>query len=371
MRIRIVAVAGLLFTALSASAAPVITSIEPNIGFTFGGTRVTIRGSGFLAPGDVCPRLPPSGSGLITCAVQVYVGGVQAYVISATPAEIVASIQPTTNGQPRQPGYADVRIVSEANGETTVDNGFLFDEKATPGLENYTRFLVPLTAHEVPGANGSLWTTEFTLFNASTTVSMQVLGPFDDPGDLFIADPPLLAPGETRTLRLYPRGESPGDGAFVYVPAPLTWAASMSLRVRDISKNAQSWGTEIPVVRHQDTRSRITLIDVPTDPRYRAMLRVYRWTQPHATRVSIYVPDRDEPIRVYDLAANPGTSDPDHPPYQSLDLLTDDVRAAGSTLRIEIDNSGPSLTPPPPLIWAFVSVTNNETQQVTAILPTR
>jgi hypothetical protein len=364
----------LLLAALSASAAPVITSIDPNVGFTFGGTRVTIRGSGFLAPNDVCPRLPPSGTGLITCAVQVYVGGVQAYVLTATPTEIVASIQATNTGQPRQPGYAHVRIVSEANGETTLANGFLFDEKATPGIENYTRFLVPLTAHEVPGANGSLWSTELTLFNASI-VSMQVLGSFDDPNDLFVSDPPVLAPGETRTLRLYPSTSVPGDGAYVYVPAPLRPAAVMSLRVRDISKNAQSWGTEVPVVRSNDVRPRITLIDIPTDRRYRATLRVYHWTETaHAARVSIYVPDREPPIRVYELGPPPVSTNPGlplHPAYQALDILTDDVRAAGSSLRIEIEHTGPSGTPLPYDLWAFVSITNNETQQVTAILPTR
>ena len=58
------------------------------------------------------------------------------------------------------------------------------------------------------------------------------------------------------------------------------------------------------------------------------------------------------------------------PGYAQVDPLTAVVRAAGARVRIEIfDPIAPIVSPPPPPIWAFVSITNNDTQQVTTITP--
>ena len=55
---------------------------------------------------------------------------------------------------------------------------------------------------------------------------------------------------------------------------------------------------------------------------------------------------------------------------RSIDVraLTPAVRAAASRVRIEIaDPLAIIVSPPPPPFWALVSITNNETQQVTTI----
>jgi hypothetical protein len=62
---------------------------------------------------------------------------------------------------------------------------------------------------------------------------------------------------------------------------------------------------------------------------------------------------------------------PAHPAWIALDPLTDAVRtaAAGSRVRIEITNFADTLTFPQSPIWGFVSLTNNETNQVTLVTP--
>jgi hypothetical protein len=165
------------------------------------------------------------------------------------------------------------------------------------------------------------------------------------------------------------------DGAFLYVPKPLAHAPKMSLRVRDTSQNAASLGTDIHVVPAADAAGDITLIDVPVASQYRATLRIYAFTQvPMQIGVTIYPEDGVTPIDHLDVQLHGIVNIdfdpfPSHPAYLALDPLTPAVRAAGGRVRIEITNYHQNLSPPPPPIWAFVSITNNETQQVTAVTP--
>ncbi|MEA2489724.1 MAG: hypothetical protein QOH21_1516, partial [Acidobacteriota bacterium] len=48
---------------------------------------------------------------------------------------------------------------------------------ASAQTEQYTRLLVPVTASNVKGANGSVWTTEWTVHNGSLG-QLYVSGPF-------------------------------------------------------------------------------------------------------------------------------------------------------------------------------------------------
>ena len=93
--------------------------------------------------------------------------------------------------------------------------------------------------------------------------------------------------------------------------------------------------------------------------------------------MTIYSPDRIEPVATFDVTSTapggfwePVEGDlPFYPSYAQIDLLTPEVRAAGPTIRVEVDNQGANVSPPLPPLWAFVSVTNNDTQQVTVMTP--
>ena len=357
----------LLLLALPVFAAPVIERVTPSYGFRFGATHVELRGSGFTnGPEFVCPGL--------TCPVQVFFGEHQAVVHRGARNWIQATITPD---QALPDGTTvPVRVVIEGIGETTLAHAFTFSE-ASEGRENYVQYLVPITGETIPGANGSRWTGELTLFNGSTFNAV-CIGKFTPPGSITlpIPDAVTLAPGATEKPTLYGSGST--AGAFLYVPKPLAERVRDSLRIRDLSRNANSWGTEIPVVGPNEAGITITLIDIPTDPQYRATLRIYHWSAySGVARVTIYAPNRAEPVSQFDVQSHaPFTPDPAedmpfYPSYSQVDLLTPAVRAAGPSIRVEVYNYGdnPRVSPPFPGIWAFASVTNNETQQVTVITP--
>jgi hypothetical protein len=239
--------------------------------------------------------------------------------------------------------------------------------------EEYTRLLVPVVANQVRGANGSVWTTEWTAHNASVG-SVYIGGPFP-----FLSLSPPFQDSEVKageTKRLFLMESRPGlDGAFVFVPPNSDDTLSMSLRVRDISVNAQSYGTSIPLVPEPAFKSFVRLIDVPTDPAYRATLRIYSWDDvPQTVRVSVFAASGTTPLEQYDVLLmendlNLLSQEIERPAYVQLDPLSAAVRAAGPKVRIEISNLGEIVSPPPPPIWAFVSISHNETQQVTTVLP--
>lgn len=371
---RVIALLSLLFAA-AVSAAPVITSVEPPIGFTYAPTRVTIHGSDLGTNDVICPIPPPSGTGQGTCPVQVFFGGDHALVLSATPTRVEAYTNPFVGGQPRTPGSVDVRVVIEGKGETTLANGFRFDNAPFPDPAFYSPLLVPLTtANDVRGANGSVWRTELRVFNNSAW-SLAFAGPLCNPHILAPCVDPTIPAGRTESVDLYPGPIDGTDGAFLWVPNPLLGAARMSLRVRDVSENAQSWGTAVPVVKMSEFAPRLVIIDVPTDARYRGMLRIYSTgSSPQTVEYRVFRENDDMPVvtrrvELHGIVHPAPVLMPENPAYIQIDLLTPEVRAAGERVWIEIDNLGANVSPPPPSIWAFVSVTNNETQQITAIVP--
>jgi hypothetical protein len=130
-----------------------------------------------------------------------------------------------------------------------------------------------------------------------------------------------------------------------------------------MSRQAEALGAEIPVVREKDFFGRpLELLNVPTDLRFRVALRVYDRGLPAAIGLTIYSFNTDESLVSTFLF--PGRQNPAY--VQISDLIATYPQLAGKgPLRI-------TLTPPiqgNPSLWAFVSVTNNETQHVTTISP--
>jgi hypothetical protein len=249
--------------------------------------------------------------------------------------------------------------------------GFAEDDPA-----DYRPVLVPLVSHGLHGAHGSVWDSELYVFNASQQL-LRMLGATEDSPILPIEASVLVDPRETRQVVLTPR--EPGvDGAFLWVPNTHTGEAKFSLRVRDTSQNATSFGDEVPVVSAgQFAAEYLTLVDIPVDPKYRATLRIYGFTPAWmSVLVTIFREGSDVPLSVLELQVN-GIMTTDyvpflpHPAYRAIDPLTDAVRtaAAGGRVRIEIWNYSSITSPPPPGFWAFVSLTNNETNQVTIVTP--
>jgi len=126
--------------------------------------------------------------------------------------------------------------------------------------------------------------------------------------------------------------------------------------VRDLSRQAEAFGTEVPVVREKDwKRGSLGLLNVPSDPRFRITLRVYLEDE---TDVFGAAPIRVS--RMSDPTTIAETSVPMDSSHGSLLAETgwiDDVARAialapGDPIRIEVraPESGSRF-------WAFVSVT--------------
>jgi len=310
---------------------------------------------------DVRPEVVPLGGGkivlnganLLTCVnnvcepVTVTVGGQPATVTSSTSTLIEATVPPHAAGP------VALTLNRNASGPVTAFIDY-FAPDAPPDPAFFEPVVFP-TLVTGAGAFGSQWTSDVSVRNDSTLLSLPATSSF------LSAVPPF------RTLTF--TGVNAPAGAVFYASrqvAPLTY---FDVLVRDLSRQAQTLGTEIPVVREWDLYGRaIELLNVPNDPKYRVALRVFRLDGGTNVDVSIY-PMQD--AGVGEIAADfmtltqPSTAST-LTSGSILDLNGKYPQLAGKgPLRIRIF---PGLVPPRSA-WAFVSVTNNETQDVTIISP--
>ena len=119
-------------------------------------------------------------------------------------------------------------------------------------------------------------------------------------------------------------------------------------------------------MRATDFRSIARVNGVPTDSRFRDTLRVYGYSgMVDQVTVRIFDPALPQPLVEIHFTLQ-ATNDPQRfPSYLQIDPLSYSQVAPPDRVRIEVESAS---TPPKP-IWAFVSVTNNETQHVTVIAP--
>jgi hypothetical protein len=267
-------------------------------------------------------------------------------------------------------------IVTDNRGHSATTTLHYF---ATNLLDEYEQVLVPITSTDINGANGSRWVTETWCENTRPTEATDVKGPFISP----IASPPTtvplhLAPGAAMMLP-GPQLVAPAnvrEGMLLGVPRWLGRGLAFNSRVQDISRQALTRGTEIPVVRENEFADSITLLNVPGDLRYRILLRVYTRTSAADVRVRVEVlsgihaifeppivgPIVDTVLHLDAPSANGGAAVTSFgvPGYAQMAIGN-----YGYPLQITVTSqSGASNN-----LWAFLSITNNDTQDVTTVTP--
>ena len=221
----------------------------------------------------------------------------------------------------------------------------------------YKRFLVPIYVTNVPGANGSIWTSSFVVANrGGETVSI---------APDTVADWALTA-GFSSFVRLTP-GKSPMPGVVVWLGSLNAEPdVTFTLRVQDVSRQGETWGTTLPVVPPQEFAPAISLHDVPRVAGFRTMLRVYALDldAPRDVRVTVYDGHVRRAFNAQVVTLQPGRYFTE-PAYAQLDLTAfvppDPHPRSTADVRIESLDGTP--------IWAFISVTHNVSQHMTAILP--
>ncbi|HYM62467.1 MAG TPA: hypothetical protein VEZ11_16410 [Thermoanaerobaculia bacterium] len=163
---------------------------------------------------------------------------------------------------------------------------------------------------------------------------------------------------------------NPNGGVFVYVPSEHVPEIAFDARIVDLSRESLTWGTEIPVISESGAyTTSIRLIGIPTDPRFRLMLRIYDFDGVDGVQVRVRVfTEADVILADQTLAMRKPAGDQPFPfagyPATVQVDLTGLVAGSTGRARVEIDPITPGLR-----FWAFVSVTHDETQHVTLITP--
>jgi len=227
--------------------------------------------------------------------------------------------------------------------------------------------LIPISAAGVVGRE-ALWSTELWVHNDSDRdVSMlpilciDLIGVHDCQGD-----PLIVKANSSRKLPARSYASPEYIGGFLFPPADASDKLSYDLRLLDAAHAGN--GTSLPVVHYSAMqRRKLTMLNVPADNvRARRRLRIET------------AGDSDFVVRVYDLDSGRELAERTWEarlPTDSAGLvftINDDVlngTAAGATrLRVEVEETWP---PAPSLasFYAFISTTDNVTQQVTIIAP--
>jgi hypothetical protein len=358
MRTRILCALLLLVAAAAAAQSPRITDIVPTTLRADTPGRVLVYLSGIF-PG--CANQP------VACPPGATIDGVQADVVFGQPGStnvIAVSVPPHARGSSKL-------VVTDSAGHSAQTT---LRYVGTNPLDDYEQVLVPITSTEISGANGSHWVSETYMENTSAEFA-EVQPPYyfafsSPPGYIALH----LTPGFSMHVPPVSVVGTP-EGQLLGVPRWLGRKIAFNSRVQDTSRQSQTWGTEIPIVRENEFADSITLINVPGDARYRLTLRIYSRTSAADVRVradvlSALVPIIDPPIvgplfeRVVHVGAPIATYDPNvnfgYPGYATVTIGN-----YGLPLQITVTSESGA----PNNIWAFVSITNNETQNVTIVTP--
>ena len=259
---------------------------------------------------------------------------------------------------PGPKGIADVVMI----GKTVTRSGRVFryyDPNDPPLPTMFERVLVPVYSF-VAGAFGSNWTTEVTMLNASR----YAFEPYRR------SPAPRFGGRAAATLNF---GASRPGGVLFFAPRDVSPAPRFGSLVRDTSRQADDWGTEVRVARESDFRTaELSLLNIPLDARFRQSLRIYDADSVDGSVVvNVYAMDGTTPLasKIVQLRSpNPcNRYEPcasDDPAFAMVDLLALFPEAAGQQrVRADIVPVNGAR------IWAFVTITNNQTQHVTVITP--
>jgi hypothetical protein len=250
---------------------------------------------------------------------------------------------------------------------------------------NWERLLLPVHPLSArAGAFGTSWVTEFSAFNGGTQpveifqtrcrqdcscviTTICIPEAAVNPGSFFTG---LTGSEDVSSY--------PNPGAFLYVERTRVDDLALNLRLFDAGHPKVSFGTEIPIVREREIRTgKIVFVNVPVEPGYRQQLRIYGISSPSGggdVRVRIYRQDEATPLveRLLQIVPSENRAKlpdenafPRFPGYAEIMSLAAILPALEpARVRVEIEPVTLGLR-----YWALVSVTSNETQEVTLITP--
>lgn len=237
---------------------------------------------------------------------------------------------------------------------------------------DFEPILLPVSlVQPIPGGFGSIWATDLWVTAIGGKVVLEETETcLACPGAIV-----LFAGGTLHDAAIgtYP-DETPGE--MIWLSRADAANARFSLRIRDLSRQSQTWGTELPVVRESHFRtSTISLLNVPLDSRFRVTLRAYDPDvhQHAAFRFDFFsFADNQEPTLLGSRIVDALYKQTGHFGFprvaacaQIMDLRSSVPEIAGAgVVRVDVTPVAEATR-----FWAFASVTNNETQHVTLVTP--
>ncbi len=255
-------------------------------------------------------------------------------------------------------GFMTVVVSTDTHTYTGRNDFYYYDPAEPPDMSLWERVLFPVL-FDSGGAHGSQWVSEAAISNPSRWY-IQNYNRVDAEPCIDFGCSQLLAPGAFFAFG----GAGYPHGIALLVPRGEADRLAYSLRVRDVARQAEGFGTEVPVVRDAKMAldAPLTLLDVPVDPRYRTKVRVYAFYNDYpAAFVRVQRGTQLSGIAVDMTRSCEGNACAATPWYGEVDLAPG---AAGERVNLYVETGEPGV-----LLWAFASVTNNETQQVTIVTP--
>lgn len=340
-----------LLLATSLSAGPVITSVTPNRGPVDGGTKVTIKGSGFSNNCIVCS--PPFAT------PEVYFFETPAASVTLIDANTLEAITP-----PHLPATVPVRVHQFDGSEPfTLQDAFSFEGNPNTAFDP---ILFPIFTGPVRGQFDSEFHTRARVWNQDLFNPVRLYG-VDTNCYLFTPTHDPLMPfnlQQSGAEQVLLPDCSTSIGRLFWVPKGTDTLAA-NLRVTDVTRQASSHGVEIPVVHRNDfSEERISLLGVPIDARFRNTLRIYSLAR---GEVLINLSIGEEGRQVW-LPAAQSWFEPAVLTFTDFPLPAQ-MPPGQQTIRVVVDAPRGGVNIPGTPIWAFITVTNNETQQITTITP--
>jgi hypothetical protein len=325
--------AALLF-ASSLLAEDVTYSISPATGPALGRTPVTVKGI------------------FGTWQYGLIFGGV------GVPATRIDEHTLTAYAPAHPPGTVDVAIFEYDIG---ISTGLKYTFVEVGPASHFERVLLPIFMPPARGLFGSEFHSELRAavpIGADRISLFGVAYAFSSNSDPAVT----LQSGGDATLSRAESDFNGNPGRFVFVEKDSFDILGLNLRAFDVSRNAQTFGTEIPIVHEREfSQTLITFPGVPIDSRFRTTLRIYA-AEPGTARVTVGT-------QTFDVTLQPGRNQYE-PAYASFSDFP--IGSGGSTnVTVEplILYFSPVVFGPP--VWAFLTITNNDTQQITTMSPHR
>jgi len=236
---------------------------------------------------------------------------------------------------PHAAGTVDISLSLPTGGLTpkllTLKNAFTYED---PG-NTTVRLLLPVAAG-TQGILNTSWQTDVLAHN-ETTSPVVIAG---------TTIPPLT----TQKLALSPAS----TGMFLQIPRSVFEGVTITTHVHDTTHDAESLGVDVPSVPETQFRPTVVLTGVPNDGRYRILLRAYGYLGVFGFLV-----------RVRDDSTGELLVSTQSPVIVASDLtylqMPISAPQTSHTLRVEVWGGTP--------IWAFLTLTNNTTENVTLITP--